>query len=129
MGPWDSKSRNFAMALCCKESEQGQQLTLQYSAPYGNKIVASQSHRLLLGTAILMPCQNTDYAVKFVRSNFMMRRAAEKEARLSSSACLHAAHLWGLRYCQRWEVETYRRLAKLVPKEDQEARVQLHRSN
>lgn len=41
--------------------------------------------------------EGTDYAIKFVRSNIMMRKAAEKE------------------------VETYRRLAKLVPKEDQEA--------
>jgi len=41
--------------------------------------------------------QNADYAVKFVRSNVMMKKAAEKE------------------------VETYRRLAKLAPKEDLEA--------
>jgi len=40
--------------------------------------------------------QNTDYAIKFVRSNHMMRRAAEKE------------------------VELYRRLARQGPKEDPE---------
>jgi len=40
---------------------------------------------------------SSEYAVKFVRSNTMMRRAAEKE------------------------VETYRRLAKEVPKQDPEA--------
>eukprot|EP00913_Durusdinium_trenchii_P016544 g15549.t1 len=40
--------------------------------------------------------QKTDYALKFVRANKMMRKAAEKE------------------------VETYRKLAKLAAKEDQE---------